>query len=88
MTNEEKAIEIANKYCVSDYKNNSGQLVSSYDECYCSALAIAEWKDEQFEKEKQKLIDKACKWLTENDSYAVPTNLQVDRLREHLNNLK
>jgi predicted RNase H-like nuclease len=38
--------------------------------------------------QKQKLIDKACKWLERNDSYAVPTNLQVDRLREYLNNIK
>ena len=39
-------------------------------------------------KEKQKLIDEACKWLFENDSYAIPTNVQVDRLREHLNKMK
>ena len=56
MTNEEKAREIANKYCVSDYKDNSGQLVSSYNECYCSALAIAEWKDEQHAEAFAKLI--------------------------------
>ena len=39
-------------------------------------------------KEKQKLIDEACKWLFKNDSYATPTNVQVDRLREHLNKMK
>lgn len=33
-------------------------------------------------------IDKACEWLAKNDSYAIPTNVQVDRLREHLNNIK
>lgn len=40
------------------------------------------------ERLKQQLIDEACKWLFENDSYAIPTNVQVDRLREHLNNIK
>lgn len=38
--------------------------------------------------DKQQLIDEACEWLTKNDSYAIPTNVQVDRLREHLNNIK
>ena len=27
-------------------------------------MEIAEWKDEQFAKEKQALIDKACEWVT------------------------
>lgn len=47
-----------------------------------------EWAEEQIAQEKQKLIDEACKWLFVNDSYAIPTNVQVDRLREHLNNIK
>lgn len=34
--------------------------------------------------QKQKLIDEACEWLAENDSYAIPTNVQVDRLRAFL----
>ena len=34
------------------------------------------------------LINEACKWLEKNDSYAIPTNVQVDRLREYLNNIK
>lgn len=47
-----------------------------------------EWAEEQIAQEKQKLIDEACKWLLLHDSYAKPTHLQVDRLREHLNNIK
>lgn len=34
----------------------------------------------------RQLINSAVEWLAKNDSYAVPTNVQVDRLREHLNN--
>lgn len=48
---------------------------------------MAEWKDSEFAQEKQKLIDEACEWLEKNDSYAIPTNVQVDRLREYLNNI-
>jgi len=49
-----------------------------------SAMLILVLKDD----EKDKIIDEACKWLERNDSYAVPTNVQVDRLREYLNNIK
>ncbi len=45
-----------------------------------SAMLIIVLKDD----EKDKIIDEACKWLERNDSYAVPTNVQVDRLREYL----
>lgn len=80
MTNEEKATEISllqyDMICGYDYPK------------YASAMEMAQWKDEQHKQEKQKLIDEACKWLFENDSYAIPTNVQVDRLREHLNNIK
>lgn len=29
-------------------------------------IEMAEWKDEQFAKEKQQLIEKACEWLKTN----------------------
>lgn len=45
------------------------------------------WALLMFDEEKQKLIDEACEWLAKNDSYATPTNVQVDRLRERLNNI-
>lgn len=32
-------------------------------------MKIAEWKDEQFAKEKQALIDKACEWLRNNKEH-------------------
>ena len=32
-------------------------------------MKIAEWKDEQFAKEKQALIDKACEWLRYNKEH-------------------
>lgn len=53
-TNEEKAKEIAeNQFSwYSDFDD-----VNSFEECYESAMAMAQWKDEQFAKEKQQLID-------------------------------
>lgn len=45
-----------------------------------SAMLVICLKDD----EKDKLIDKACTWLLLNDSYAKPTNVQVDRLRAFL----
>ena len=32
-------------------------------------MQMAEWKDEQFAKEKQALIDKACEWLRYNKEH-------------------
>ena len=32
-------------------------------------MKIAEWKDEQFAKEKQALIDKTCEWLRNNKEH-------------------
>ena len=58
MTNEKKAKEFADYY--------AGE--TDYKECaaYDAALAMAKWKDEQLEAEKQALIDKACEWLRNN----------------------
>ena len=95
-TNEEKARVLSIKASCEAYFNEEAQKqylnpstesiarVNAYGAC----MEMAQWKDEQFAQEKQQLIDKACKWLAVNDSYAIPTNVQVDRLREHLNNIK
>ena len=58
MKSEEKAKELADYY--------AGE--TDYKECaaYDAALAMAQWKDEQLEAEKQALIDKACEWLRNN----------------------
>ena len=81
VSNEQKAKEIAEKIVGNDH-------YSYFDDFKLCALQAMELKDEQFEKERQQLIDEACEWLARNDSYAIPTNVQVDRLREHLNNIK
>lgn len=58
MTNEEKAKELADYYAgETDYNERAA---------YDAAYAMAQWKDEQLEAEKQALIDKACEWLREN----------------------
>jgi hypothetical protein len=88
VSNEQKAIQIAANNRINYYEGEPGwgvNVSSSEKECYESAMQAMQWKDEQFAKEKQKLIDEACEWLAKNDSYAKPTHLQVDRLREHLN---
>lgn len=68
MTNEEKAKELAG-YCAgeTDYKETAA---------YDAALAMATWKDEQLEAEKQALIDKACEWWENELTY--PTMTQAD----------
>ena len=63
MTNEEKAREIA-RFNREFYSTGGTSHKYSDEECYNSAMKMAEWKDEQFAKEKQALIDKACEWVT------------------------
>lgn len=58
MTNEEKANEIVkciihDRGCVDVVTDQAART---------AALTMAQWKDEQFAKEKQALIDKACEW--------------------------
>lgn len=55
MTNEEKALELM-------------PTMSGYYDIMDALLNMANWKDEQFEAEKQALIDKACEWLLANVS--------------------
>lgn len=61
MTNEEKVLELM-------------PTKSGYYEITDALLKMAEWKDEQFAKEKQALIDKACEWLKENASKHIHGN--------------
>ena len=79
MTKEQlKNIFIENKYIASDEWSDENPFVCIDLDTLYGIL----------EKEKQQLIDEACEWLFKNNSYAIPTNIQVDRLREHLNNIK
>ena len=44
------------------------ELGINYTDCHRATIKkllmdMAEWKEEQFVKEKQALIDKACKWV-------------------------
>lgn len=63
MTNTEKAYEIA-RFNREFYGEGGASHKYSDEECYNSAMEMARWKDEQFAKEKQALIDKACEWVT------------------------
>ena len=68
MTNREMALALSsmNRYEFSVEESNAA---------YNAALAMSEWKDEQFKAEKEALINKACEWLRENiesDKYLSP----------------
>lgn len=60
MTNREKALVLSsmNRYEFSVEESNAA---------YNAALAMAEWKDEDFAQKKQALIDKACEWIRYNN---------------------
>ena len=65
MTNEEKAIELSNRFkCIT-----IGERCKNIeDACY----KMAKWKDEQSLIERKKLIDKACNWFTDHfEAYSV-----------------
>ena len=69
MTNTEKAREIA-RFNREFYSTGGTSHKYSDEECYDSAMEMAEWKDKQFVQEKEKLIDNVCEWLKNNiDDY-------------------
>lgn len=59
MTNEEKAIELAENISPYDIGGDNAAHYAAKD----AALDAMDWKDEQSAQEKQKLIDKAAEWL-------------------------
>lgn len=79
ITNEEKAKEIAeNQFSwYSEFDD-----VTSYEECYESALEAMQWKDKQHEQEKQQWIDNACEWLFKN------TRFTTNDIRDFKNAMK
>ena len=60
MTNEEKAKHLASR------EMYGGFTLAEQNAAYDAAMAMAEWKDEQFAQERQQLIDKACEWIKDN----------------------
>ena len=62
MTNAEKAREICGS-CPHCTFSCGDRLNCGVEDKYDIAMEMAKWKDEQFAKEKQALIDKACEWL-------------------------
>ena len=82
MTNEEKSKEIAQNNRINYYEGDIGwgdRIKSSEEECYDSAMEMAEWKDEQFVQEKEKLIDNVCEWIKNNiHDYYLPPEVEDD----------
>ena len=73
MTNEEKSREILSCHKCPFRTGRLHTIDIPEDACavcfdYKSVMAMAQWKDEQLEAEKQALIDKACEWLLKNVS--------------------
>ena len=56
MSNKQKAREIA-EYL--NQPNGSNSLL----QCHQAAMAMAEWKDKQFKKEKERWIEKSAIWI-------------------------
>lgn len=58
MTNEEKSEEIAHNNRINYYEGDIGwgdRIKSSEEECYDSAMEMAEWKDKQYKKREEGL---------------------------------
>ena len=66
MKNEEKAKQIAKDYPMPPTAITESDVRVMMEN---SALQMADWKDAQFAEEKKALIDKACKWLKEQESW-------------------
>lgn len=67
----------SNELCA--VEDRYGKKVISYHEWLTPEQALA-----AVEIERKELIERACDWLLKNDSYAVPTNIKVRDLKEHL----
>lgn len=81
MTNEEKAREIIGGDCKKENCLECGGKYSAEEGgcvTYQRIMQIAEWKDEQFAKEKQALIDKACEWWESEIIYPTMTQAEKD----------
>lgn len=87
MTNTEKAYEIA-RFNREFYSEGGASHKYSDEECYNSAMQMARWKDEQFAKEKQALIDKACEWVTPYFKDLVGYNCSCDLIKDFEKALK
>lgn len=68
MNNEEKAREIANN-CSTEIVGaevSDETYITTEPDCYNAALAMAQWKDEQFSLERKQLIEKANQTVTQS----------------------
>lgn len=79
LNNVQKAIEIAKSHEVI-YDRFLGE--TSNDECFLSALEMAEWKDKEFAKERHELIQKANDAV--NKANETMAELVRDRIRTNI----
>ena len=74
MTNEEKAIELAENISPYDIGGDNAAHYAAKD----AALDAMQWKDEQFTQEKQQWIDKACEWWENEFIYPTMTQTEIN----------
>lgn len=74
MENEEKA------YCL--IQEHLGEKIEYFQRKSVekALLEMAAWKDEQFAKEKQQLIEKACEWLKSKSCCGYIEDVEADEL--------
>ena len=82
MTNEEKAREILSCSKCPFWTDRPHKINIGEDACavcfdYKSVMTMAQWKDEQFETEKQALIDKACEWWENELTFTTMTQADM-----------
>lgn len=66
MDNESKTKSLSYYHCTRGTCNGKECEVCLYAKVDDAVLAMAEWKDQEFARQKQSLIEKACEWLKDN----------------------
>lgn len=64
LTNETKAQKIAKDNREHYYNADADSIISSEEECYDSAMEMAEWKDEQHKQELIRIYNFVSPYLT------------------------
>ena len=96
ITNEEKARVLSVKASCEayfdeeaqkQYQNPSTETIARVN-AYGACMEMAEWKDEQHEKEKQQMIERTIKWFSENYCYITDKQYDVEVVHELIDELK
>lgn len=88
ISNEEKVKEIAENAKLPLSLNEADDVLRAINICSkkgyfksavkYGALTMAQWKDEQYEQQKQQWIEKACKWWEREFLYPTMAQEEID----------